>query len=103
MEFFPDLLCPVHRHSLGQQRVRAPGPRAEWTLGGRIEMHYLRQSMHAGIGAAGACRDYPVTGNLGQNAIERILHSAGLRLSLPATEGTAVVFQAKDYSQDTLR
>jgi hypothetical protein len=67
-----------------QQFLRAMLPR-------RVEMKHLPQRMHSGIGASAATDAHRPAKNLGQPALNHILHGIVARLALPAGKPGAVV------------
>ena len=57
-----------------------------------VEARHLAVGVHAGVGAAGGAHEHRLAGHLADGVLQRRLHGPLLRLSLPAREVGAVVF-----------
>jgi hypothetical protein len=60
----------------------------------RIEMHDLGYRVHASIGASSGDCLYRRGVDFGQGALEVVLQGTSIRLRLPTTKVTAIVFDA---------
>jgi hypothetical protein len=55
-------------------------------------MRNLAAGVNAGIGAASAADDYPLTAKGGEGGLDRLLNGRPIRLPLPADEQPAIIF-----------
>ncbi len=55
-------------------------------------MRHLRQGMDPGVGATGPMDDHHLAAEIRDRGFERLLHRQSLRLTLPADEPGAVIF-----------
>ncbi len=74
------LASPANGNRRWQIGIRASDPRRIRAHDLNVEMNYLIQSMHPGIGAAGADGSDRNGCNRGQGALEHILHGVPMRL-----------------------
>jgi len=61
-------------------------------------MHHLHQTVHTGIGAAGADRRHGLVGKGAERLFQPILHRLTVRLRLPAVERAAVIRDAESQA-----
>ena len=85
-------LRPPHRHTFRQMCIHTAYPCLLAALGRGVEMHHLRGSMHAGVGAPGGNGVHRRTRNAAQSLFQRRLHSShAASLLLPAVKAAAVI------------
>ena len=89
------LVTPLHRHLRAQVAVGAAHPGESVPLDRSIQVHHLVESVHAGIGTAGADGGHGLVGKGAERLLQPILHRLAIWLGLPAVEGPAVVGDAE--------
>src|SRR5690554_1897416 len=94
MKVVGDLTHPVYGHIPRQVGIDAEYPGLLRTWHRRIEMHYLTGSMHPAIGTAAGLYLDLLTRHPGKRTLKFLLHRRGMLETLPATIGTAVIFNS---------
>ena len=95
VELVGDRHRPVNRDRIREQCVDATDPCGFGPAHVGLEMHHLKRRMHTAVGTSGRNDCDTLPGDFGQRAFESILHSAAVRLRLPAVKWRAVVFESE--------